>query len=74
MNEILVIGSANADLLIHTDRIPALGETVRGSSFRINVGGKGLNQAVAVKKLGGRVTFWGQLGQDDSGELLLSRI
>ena len=50
---ILVIGSANADLVIHTDRMPHLGETIVGRDLAVNAGGKGLNQAVAIAKLGG---------------------
>ena len=45
---ILVIGSANADLVIATEQMPALGETVSGHDFAVNAGGKGLNQAVAI--------------------------
>ena len=36
MSKILVIGSANADLTIHTDRMPKLGETVTGYGFALN--------------------------------------
>lgn len=74
MKKFLVIGSANADLLIHTQRMPKLGETITGSDFSINSGGKGLNQAVAIAKLGGEVTFLGAVGADANGELLLSEI
>lgn len=38
--KILVIGSANADLVIHTDKMPKLGETVVGRNFTVNAGGK----------------------------------
>ncbi|MGN0172237.1 MAG: ribokinase [Acutalibacteraceae bacterium] len=71
MKKILVIGSANADLAIHTDRMPMLGETVAGNHFSVNAGGKGLNQAVAVAKLGGNASFLGAIGDDANGELLL---
>lgn len=71
MKKILVIGSANADLLINTERMPKLGETVTGWGFTTNAGGKGLNQAVAVAKLGGDVGFLGVLGQDANGDMLL---
>lgn len=70
MKKILVIGSANADFLIHTDKMPKLGETVNGYGFSVNAGGKGLNQAVAIKKLGGDVSFFGVLGNDANGDML----
>ncbi len=72
MSSILVIGSANTDLTIHTDRMPRLGETVTGYDFQLNCGGKGANQASAVAKLGGNVTFLGAVGKDSNGEKLLS--
>lgn len=68
---ILVIGSANMDLTIHTDRMPKLGETVVGHDFSLNSGGKGANQAVAVAKLGGNIKFLGAVGNDAYGKKLL---
>lgn len=72
MKKILVIGSANADLTIHADRMPKLGETILGHDFSVNSGGKGANQAVAAAKLGGDVTFIGAVGNDGNGQKLLS--
>ena len=72
MKNILVIGSANIDLTIHTDRMPKLGETVMGYGFSMNSGGKGANQAVAAAKLGGEVKFLGVIGNDTYGEKLLA--
>ena len=67
---ILVIGSANADMVISTDKTPLLGETVMGRDFSVNAGGKGLNQAVAISKLGGNVSFLGLVGNDQNGKML----
>ena len=69
--KILVVGSANADLVINSERMPKLGETLTGSNFRINAGGKGLNQAVAIAKLGGNVSFLGSVGADANGSVLV---
>lgn len=71
---VLVIGSANADYLIHTDRMPRLGETLAGSDFTINAGGKGLNQAVALAKLGADTAFLGAVGDDEGGRMLLDTL
>lgn len=68
--KILVIGSANTDIVIHTDKMPILGETYTGKDFSVNAGGKGLNQAIAIGKLGGNVTFLGAMGQDGNAQLL----
>lgn len=46
MKNILVIGSINADMVIYTDRMPQIGETISGRDFTVNQGGKGANQAV----------------------------
>ena len=70
MGKILVIGSANADMVVRSPRMPALGETLIGSDSFVGAGGKGLNQAVAVKKLGGEVRFVGALGKDANGAML----
>lgn len=53
MEKIVIVGSANTDLIVRADRIPSPGETVLGGEFRIVSGGKGANQAVAVARLGG---------------------
>ncbi|PTS91624.1 ribokinase, partial [Pedobacter sp. HMWF019] len=48
--------------------IPVPGETVLGGSFFMNPGGKGANQAVAVARLGGDVTFVSKMGNDVFGK------
>ncbi|MBE6708590.1 MAG: ribokinase [Ruminococcaceae bacterium] len=73
-SKIIVIGSANADYVIHTDKMPLLGETLVGHSFQVNAGGKGLNQAIAVAKLGGDVSFIGCVGNDSGGDMLLDEL
>lgn len=68
MKKILVIGSSNTDLVIKTSQFPKPGETVIGGVFNTFAGGKGANQAVAAKRLGGEVIFLACLGQDDLGQ------
>ncbi|SFQ81007.1 ribokinase [Hymenobacter arizonensis] len=65
---ILVIGSANTDMVITTKYFPRPGETVMGEQFLINPGGKGANQAVGAARLGGQVTFITKFGTDLFGE------
>lgn len=72
MKKIAVVGSANRDLLLTTERFPAEGETVLGQKFQISYGGKGANQAVALNRLKAPVTFFGQLGQDEAGTALIN--
>ncbi len=70
MSDILVVGSANMDLIVKTSKIPEIGETVIGGDFHMVPGGKGANQALAVKRLGGKVDFLCCLGDDVYGEKL----
>lgn len=65
--KILVIGSANMDMVIKTDHFPVPGETMIGGEFSLIPGGKGANQAVAAARLGGEVSFLSQLGDDVFG-------
>jgi ribokinase len=68
MPNIVVVGSANTDMVIKTERIPGPGETVIGGSFVMAAGGKGANQAVAAARLGAHVTFVARLGADVFGD------
>jgi ribokinase len=72
--DVVVVGSANADLVIAVSRRPAAGETVLGGDLVVVPGGKGANQAVAAARLGARVSFVGRIGDDDHGRLLRSSI
>lgn len=71
---IVVIGSINTDLVINTNRMPKIGETISGHGFSVNCGGKGVNQAVAAAKLGGDVTFIGAAGKDANGDISVSNL
>ena len=65
--KILVVGSANTDLVISADHFPLPGETMFGHGFMTNHGGKGANQAVASARLGGDTVFIGKVGDDQFG-------
>jgi ribokinase len=41
MPRIVVVGSANVDIVVVTERLPVSGETVLGGTLLINHGGKG---------------------------------
>jgi ribokinase len=66
---IAVMGIFVADLAFRTPKLPAWGETVLGSGFRMGPGGKGSNQAVAAARLGADVAFISKIGRDDFGSL-----
>jgi ribokinase len=67
MKKIVVFGSINTDLVISSNRIPENGETIKGSNFQVNQGGKGANQAVAACLLGADVEMIGCVGNDAFG-------
>ncbi|MET9561645.1 MULTISPECIES: ribokinase [Streptomyces] len=69
--DLLVVGSANADLVIGVERRPGAGETVLGSDLALHPGGKGANQAVAAARLGARTALLARVGDDAHGRLLL---
>ncbi|MEE9248630.1 MAG: ribokinase [Dehalococcoidia bacterium] len=69
---VVVAGSVNMDLVINVDRMPRPGETVLGGRLQYIPGGKGLNQAIAARRLGdGPVTLIGKVGEDAFGDTLL---
>ncbi|MFH5885329.1 ribokinase [Halalkalibaculum sp. DA3122] len=67
--KILIVGSANIDMVVRSERFPEAGETILGGEFQMHKGGKGANQAVAAAKLGGNVSFICKLGNDEFGDL-----
>ena len=72
--QIVILGSANLDIVNRVAHIPHPGETIISSGMMRNPGGKGANQAVAAGKLGGNVHFIGCVGNDDAGSILLSSL
>ena len=69
---ILVVGSANMDMVVSCASFPRPGETVLARDFGMYPGGKGANQAVACARLGGAVCFLGKMGRDVFQQRLLT--
>lgn len=67
---IIVLGGLNMDLVVRVPVIPKPGETITGYNFGTFPGGKGANQAVALARLGARVSMIGRTGADDFGRAL----
>lgn len=67
---VVVLGSANLDLVYDVERIPAPGETVLARGFASFPGGKGNNQAVAAARAGSDTRFIAALGRDGNGDRL----
>ena len=74
MSKIYVLGSINMDMVITTPYIPAEGETLTGSNFFLNGGGKGANQAVAAAKQNVKTYLIGNVGNDIFGKDLINNL
>lgn len=72
--KLIVVGSANTDLVIHAPHFPQPGETVIGDSFMTNFGGKGANQAAAAARLGIQTVFVGKVGSDEFGKATMDHL
>ncbi|GAB3172024.1 ribokinase [Micromonospora palomenae] len=71
---VVVVGSANMDLVGTGPTLPRPGETVLGSDFVTVPGGKGANQAIAAVRAGASCAFLGAIGSDAFGVTLRARI
>lgn len=62
--KVLNIGSMNIDYVYSVDHIILPGETEATSGMNVFLGGKGMNQSIALAKAGVRVYHGGLLGED----------
>ena len=67
-----VVGSVNLDLVVRSERLPRVGETLTDATFARYPGGKGANQGVAAARLGASVRFVGAVGADAFAEEALA--
>ena len=65
MRDITVVGSLNIDISVRVPRFVRPGETLRATGLLLGAGGKGVNQAIAAARLGGRVHLVGCVGDDE---------
>lgn len=73
-NDVVIVGSINADLLVTLARHPRPGETVRGKDLRVLPGGKGANQAFAAAQLGASTALVGAVGGDAYAHVVLRKL
>jgi ribokinase len=70
MPEVVVLGSANVDLVLRVNRIPLAGETMLSTGMDRMPGGKGSNQAIASARSGMPTKLIAAVGADADGALL----
>lgn len=71
---VIVIGNAALDTTLEVDRLPRPGESILVHAVREDLGGKGLNQAVAAARAGAQVSFCAAIGDDVAAEAIKSRL
>jgi ribokinase len=71
---IVVVGSCMIDFVSYAPRLPQPGETIHGTKFMTNFGGKGANQCVAAAKLGGRTILVARVGDDLWGDQYIANL
>lgn len=70
--KIVIVGSLNMDIVVSTERLPAIGETLTGKSIHYISGGKGANQAVGCARLDADVQMIGAVGNDEFGKTIVA--
>lgn len=68
MPKISVIGICGNSIFMYADHFHQNGETLVADSIFEEIGGKGINQAVAAKRMGAEVSFLCAIGDDESGK------
>lgn len=66
-----MVGSYATGLTMKVERLPSSGETLLGTGYRMDHGGKGSNQAVGCARLGAKVTFVARIGNDSFGQVAI---
>ncbi|KGM35580.1 PfkB family carbohydrate kinase, partial [Inquilinus limosus] len=69
-----VVGNACLDTLYRLQRFPEPGETIVADGMAEDLGGKGLNQAVAAARAGALVRLFAAIGRDGPGGLVAERL
>ena len=71
---VIVVGNAALDTTLEVDRLPRPGESILVRAVREDLGGKGLNQAVAAARAGAQVAFCAAIGDDAASEAIKARL
>lgn len=72
--KLLVLGNAAIDLSYPVSRLPAPGETLLAGAKQVDIGGKGLNQAVVAARTGASTRLVAAVGDDWAGTLIRDRL
>jgi sulfofructose kinase len=67
---VMCVGAAALDLVLDVERLPAEDGRTRANAAILAGGGPAATAAVAMSRLGARVSFVGSVGADDAGQLI----
>lgn len=68
MAKISVIGICGNSIFMNVDHFHENGETLSAESVYEEIGGKGINQAIAASRMGAEVSFLAAIGEDSDGK------
>jgi ribokinase len=71
---VLVVGDANADLVLTGDVVPRFGQAEQDVAAEIALGGSGAIAAAALARLGVEVAIAAAVGDDDLGRVVAARL
>jgi ribokinase len=71
---VLVIGNCTVDLSFAVPRFPHAGETLLAHERRVDLGGKGANQAIVARRFGARTLLAAPIGWDAEGDWAWARL
>jgi ribokinase len=71
---VVVLGNAAVDVAYQVEHLPRPGETVLARERTVDVGGKGLNQAIMAHRAGAEVRFCAGLGRDVAAGVIRGRL
>jgi ribokinase len=67
---LIVLGNACVDVTYHLSALPRPGETVNAEYVTRDLGGKGLNQAIAARRAGAELRFIAPVGRDPAASAI----
>lgn len=71
---VIVLGSLNMDIVMKTNQLPIIGQTLLGEDVDYFIGGKGANQAVAASRVNDATTLIGTVGNDAFADKILTTL
>ena len=74
MKRVICTGLAVLDHVFYLQEIPKNPIKSFASSYQIAGGGNAATAAVAISRAGGQAIFWGSLGDDLNGDIILSEL